>query len=79
MVQPRIHDFGYLAPLWPAMQQRLTDEVLALTQALVGHPSVSPDDAGCQELLIGRLEGAGFAVERMRFGEVDNFWAAHPE
>ncbi|MDE0039764.1 MAG: succinyl-diaminopimelate desuccinylase [Gammaproteobacteria bacterium] len=56
----------------------MTDEVLALTQALVGHPSVSPDDAGCQELLIGRLEGAGFAVERMRFGEVDNFWAEHP-
>ena len=25
-----------------------------------------------------RLEGAGFAVERMRFGEVDNFWAMHP-
>lgn len=40
--------------------------------------SVSPDDAGCQELLIERLERAGFAVERMRFGEVDNFWAEHP-
>lgn len=57
---------------WP------TDEVLALTQALVGRASVSPDDAGCQELLIERLEGAGFAVERMRFGAVDNFWAVHP-
>ncbi|MDE0179244.1 MAG: succinyl-diaminopimelate desuccinylase [Gammaproteobacteria bacterium] len=56
----------------------LTDEVLALTQALVARPSVSPDDAGCQDLLIERLEGAGFAVERMRFGEVDNFWAEHP-
>lgn len=56
----------------------LTDEVLALTQALVARPSVSPDDAGCQEVLIERLEGAGFAVERMRFGEVDNFWAVHP-
>ena len=56
----------------------LTDEVLALTQALVARPSVSPDDAGCQELLIERLERAGFAVERMRFGEVDNLWAEHP-
>lgn len=56
----------------------LTDAVLALTQALVARPSVSPDDAGCQELLIERLEAAGFAVERMRFGEVDNFWAEHP-
>ena len=56
----------------------LTDEVLALTQALVERPSVSPDDAGCQELLIDRLEDAGFGVQRMRFGEVDNFWAVHP-
>ena len=55
----------------------LTDEVLAIAQALVACPSVSPDDAGCQELLIERLESAGFAVERMRFGEVDNFWAEH--
>lgn len=56
----------------------LADEVLALTQSLVARPSVSPDDAGCQELLIARLEGAGFVVERMRFGDVDNFWALHP-
>ena len=56
----------------------LTDEVLALTQALVARASVSPDDAGCQELLIERLESAGFAVERMPFGNVDNFWAIHP-
>ena len=56
----------------------LADDVLALTRALVARPSVSPGDAGCQELLIERLEGAGFAVERMRFGEVDNFWAEHP-
>ncbi len=55
----------------------LTEEVLALTQSMVGRASVSPDDAGCQELLIARLEAAGFAVERMRFGVVDNFWAAH--
>ena len=56
----------------------LTEEVLALTEALVARASVSPDDAGCQELLIGRLERAGFQVERMRFGDVDNFWAVHP-
>ncbi len=57
---------------------RLTDEVAALTRALVARASVSPDDAGCQEVLIERLEGVGFAVERMRFGDVDNFWAVHP-
>ena len=55
----------------------LADDVLALTRALIARPSVSPEDGGCQDLLIERLECAGFAVERMRFGPVDNFWAEH--
>lgn len=42
---------------------------------LIRRPSVTPDDAGCQELMIARLERVGFTVERLRFGEVDNFWA----
>jgi len=48
---------------------------LELTRELVSRPTVSPADGGCQELLIARLEPLGFAVERMRFGEVANFWA----
>jgi len=55
----------------------LTDDVLALTEALIARPSVSPQDGGCQDLLLERLERAGFTVERMRFGPVDNFWAEH--
>ena len=50
-------------------------EVLDLARELISRPSVTPDDAGCQELMIARLERIGFTVERMRFGEVDNFWA----
>ncbi|MGB5132840.1 MAG: succinyl-diaminopimelate desuccinylase [Steroidobacteraceae bacterium] len=46
-----------------------------LARQLVARPSVSPDDAGCQDLLIARLEPLGFKVERLRFGDVDNFWA----
>lgn len=46
-----------------------------LTRRLVACRSVTPDDAGCQQLMIARLEPLGFAVERLRFGEVDNFWA----
>jgi succinyl-diaminopimelate desuccinylase len=42
---------------------------------LISRKSVTPEDAGCQEVMIGRLEAIGFKVERMRFGEVDNFWA----
>jgi len=50
-------------------------DVLELTRAMIARPSVSPEDHGCQELMIERLEPLGFAVERMRFGNVDNFWA----
>ena len=52
-------------------------DTLALTQELIRRPSVSPEDHGCQELLIERLEAAGFAIERLRYGSVDNFWATH--
>ncbi len=44
---------------------------------LIARPSVSPRDAGCQELLIERLEPLGFRIWRLRFGEVDNLWAEH--
>ncbi len=42
---------------------------------LIARPSVTPDDMGCQEVMIQRLEAIGFAIERLRFGDVDNFWA----
>ncbi|GLR15104.1 succinyl-diaminopimelate desuccinylase [Chitinimonas prasina] len=53
----------------------MTDPTLLLTQQLVGLDSITPTDAGCQDLLIARLAALGFAIERMRHGEVDNFWA----
>ena len=55
----------------------MQQEVLALTEALVQRPSVSPRDEGCQSVLIERLERCGFAIERMPFGDVSNFWATH--
>jgi len=45
------------------------------TQELIRRPSVTPDDAGCQQLLAARLEPLGFVIENMRHGEVDNLWA----
>ena len=48
---------------------------LDLAKELIARRSLTPDDAGCQEILIARLEKLGFKVERMRFGNVDNFWA----
>ncbi len=48
---------------------------LELAEHLICRASVTPEDAGCQEVLIARLEALGFAVERLHFGEVRNFWA----
>ncbi|MDG4595893.1 MAG: succinyl-diaminopimelate desuccinylase [Candidatus Contendobacter sp.] len=48
---------------------------LNLALDLLRRPSITPEDAGCQETLIARLEALGFRVERLRFGAVDNFWA----
>ncbi len=48
---------------------------LELTRDLIAIDSVTPDDKGCQPLMISRLETLGFECELMRFGEVDNFWA----
>ncbi|MDC9590898.1 succinyl-diaminopimelate desuccinylase [Xenorhabdus sp. XENO-10] len=49
--------------------------VIDLAQQLINRPSVSPDDQGCQELLIQRLQDIGFTIERMPFGDTLNFWA----
>ena len=51
--------------------------VVDLTGELIRRASLTPDDAGCQALLGARLRRAGFAVESLRFGDVDNLWATH--
>lgn len=48
---------------------------LELAIDLMRRPSVTPDDAGCQALMIERLERLGFHIERLPFGDVLNFWA----
>jgi len=48
---------------------------LDLAQQLINLESVTPRDGGCHDLMIGRLEKLGFTIERLPFGEVDNFWA----
>ena len=53
------------------------DPTLALTCELIARQSVTPDDAGCQDAMASRLKQAGFSVDAMRFGDVDNFWATH--
>lgn len=48
---------------------------LALALDLIRRLSVTPDDDGCQTLMMQRLEAIGFTCTKLRFGEVDNFWA----
>ena len=48
---------------------------LELAQDLIRRRSVTPEDAGCQDLVAARLAAAGFSCEPMRFGEVSNLWA----
>ncbi|MFK0570741.1 succinyl-diaminopimelate desuccinylase [Endozoicomonas sp.] len=52
----------------------MTSKTLELAIDLMSRASVTPEDKGCQELMISRLEPLGFKVERLRFGEVENFW-----
>jgi succinyl-diaminopimelate desuccinylase len=52
-------------------------DVLELACDLIRRRSVTPEDAGCLPLIGGRLEGAGFHVEHLRYGDVDNLWATH--
>jgi len=52
---------------------------LELARQLIARRSITPEDAGCQDLLARRLEAAGFRCEAMRFGGVSNLWARRGE
>ena len=57
-------------------------DAVALAQALIRCPSVTPADAGAQDVLAAALEGIGFTVHRLTFGEapdgpVDNLFATY--
>lgn len=50
---------------------------LELLKELIARRSLTPDDAGCQQLIAQRLAPLGFKIEHLRFGDVDNLWARH--
>ncbi len=49
--------------------------VLSLLKDLVSRESITPNDAGCQPLLIKRLEKLGFNCEVLEFEDTLNLWA----
>lgn len=53
----------------------LEDETIKLLIELLNIPSITPDDKGCQERLISRLEPLGFNCERFNYNQTSNLWA----
>jgi succinyl-diaminopimelate desuccinylase len=49
-------------------------DTLALTRALIERRSLTPDDAGCQELIVSRLAPSGFRAETLVSNGVTNVW-----
>ncbi|GHE90258.1 succinyl-diaminopimelate desuccinylase [Thalassotalea profundi] len=49
--------------------------VISLAKALISRPSVTPEDAGCQALMLNILEPLGFNNETMVFEDTTNLWA----
>jgi succinyl-diaminopimelate desuccinylase len=49
--------------------------VLEKARALIARPSVTPDDAGCLDLIASWLVPLGFRIERIDAGGVSNLWA----
>lgn len=48
---------------------------LSLTKALINKRSVTPEDAGCQEMMAEILSPLGFGIEQMIFDDTTNMWA----
>ena len=51
--------------------------VLDLTLDLIARQSVTPDDAGCQDVIVERLAKVGCTVQRLDFGDVKNVFVSH--
>src|SRR5881392_2422717 len=54
---------------------KIMSQAIELTKVLIARRSVTPADEGCQQIMTERLAAAGFRVERLSFGNVENFWA----
>ncbi len=52
-----------------------TEQLVDLTSRLIERESVTPADAGCQELIANALADCGFELRNLPFGEVKNLWA----
>lgn len=57
------------------MTTELSDPTIDLLCDLIQRRSITPEDAGCQDLLRARLEAVDFSCETLQFNDVTNLWA----
>ena len=55
----------------------INNETLILAKSLINIPSITPNDNGCQKILIDRLTAMGFTITRLDSNGVSNFFATH--
>ena len=53
----------------------MTEPTLELARQIIARPSVTPDDAGCMDIIAARLAPLGFAIEYINRNGVTNLWA----
>ena len=53
----------------------MSDSTLALATQIIARPSLTPDDAGCMEIIAERLKPLGFSIEYINRNGVTNLWA----
>ena len=53
----------------------MANETFELAVELLKRRSLTPDDAGCHDLIAARLQALGFHIERHCHNGVDNLWA----
>ncbi|MFA5982659.1 MAG: succinyl-diaminopimelate desuccinylase [Methylococcaceae bacterium] len=49
-------------------------KTLEVLKSLISRPSVTPEDAGCQDFIAQYLTPLGFIDERLNFGDTQNLW-----
>lgn len=53
----------------------IANDALQLATALINRESITPNDNGCQDILMEQLKAMGFVIEQLPSGKVKNFWA----
>jgi succinyl-diaminopimelate desuccinylase len=59
------------------MHNTWNSATIEFAKRLVACKSITPNDAGCQDIIAAELEQLGFKITRMPFGETSNLWATH--